>query len=339
MQKSLKISNNLTIGQGIVEFALTLPILLLLVFGLIEFGRLLFIYTVVTTSSREAARYGMVVGDNGAGTLQYRDCAGIQNAALRIGVISGLEASDIAIAYDRGPGRASLGICPLIPDAKLGDRIVITVTGTYTPMGIIPFFNFPPFPITSSSNRLILTAVPLVGVTPGAAYTAIPTNPPGGPTSTLTPTPPPTLTSIPTSTSTNTNTPVVGITQTAITPTPTSVIPTPSAPLNPNGGATKNGNKCSSIWFKWSTNPSWTSNPGNYPAAYQTYKDSLYQTSLASNDPYDSTWYTGISLNHNASVTLSVIGIFPGVFPSHEAWATFYCDKGNLTQAGSGVYP
>ncbi len=34
-------------GQGLVEFALVIPILLLLVFGIIEAGRLLFIYSAV----------------------------------------------------------------------------------------------------------------------------------------------------------------------------------------------------------------------------------------------------------------------------------------------------
>ena len=43
-------------GQGMVEFALVLPLLLLVMFGIIEFGRLLFIYSAVFTSSRDAAR-------------------------------------------------------------------------------------------------------------------------------------------------------------------------------------------------------------------------------------------------------------------------------------------
>ena len=45
-------------AQGMVEFALILPILLLVILGIIEFGRLLFFYSSVTSASREAARYG-----------------------------------------------------------------------------------------------------------------------------------------------------------------------------------------------------------------------------------------------------------------------------------------
>ncbi|MEJ2352363.1 MAG: pilus assembly protein [Anaerolineales bacterium] len=49
-------------GQGMVEFALTLPVLMLLMLGIIEFGRLLFTYSAVTTAGREAARYGPAAG-------------------------------------------------------------------------------------------------------------------------------------------------------------------------------------------------------------------------------------------------------------------------------------
>lgn len=47
-------------GQAIVEMALILPILLLLVFGIVEFGRILQTYMIVTDLSREGARAGAV---------------------------------------------------------------------------------------------------------------------------------------------------------------------------------------------------------------------------------------------------------------------------------------
>ena len=55
-------------AQGLVEFALVLPILLVLMMGLIEFGRLLFIYSAAATASREAVRYGSAAGENPGGT-------------------------------------------------------------------------------------------------------------------------------------------------------------------------------------------------------------------------------------------------------------------------------
>ena len=52
-------------AQGLVEFSLIIPILMLLIVGAIEFGRLMFIISAVTTASREAARYGFSSGENG----------------------------------------------------------------------------------------------------------------------------------------------------------------------------------------------------------------------------------------------------------------------------------
>jgi Flp pilus assembly protein TadG len=47
-------------GQGLVEFALILPILLLVVFGLIDVGRLVFANSVVSQAAREGARVAAV---------------------------------------------------------------------------------------------------------------------------------------------------------------------------------------------------------------------------------------------------------------------------------------
>ena len=49
-------------GQGLVEFAIALPVLLLLIFGIIEFGRLVFSWLAVQNSARFALRYA-VTGD------------------------------------------------------------------------------------------------------------------------------------------------------------------------------------------------------------------------------------------------------------------------------------
>jgi Flp pilus assembly protein TadG len=51
-------------GQGLVELALVLPILLLLLFGIIEFGRVMGAGVIVTHSARDAARYGAVGATN-----------------------------------------------------------------------------------------------------------------------------------------------------------------------------------------------------------------------------------------------------------------------------------
>jgi Flp pilus assembly protein TadG len=56
----LKISFENQRGAALVEFAIVLPLLLLLVFGIIEFGFLLYDQAVITNASREGARKGVV---------------------------------------------------------------------------------------------------------------------------------------------------------------------------------------------------------------------------------------------------------------------------------------
>ncbi len=47
-------------GVAAIEFALVLPVLLVLVFGIIEFGLLMYNQQVITNASREGARAGIV---------------------------------------------------------------------------------------------------------------------------------------------------------------------------------------------------------------------------------------------------------------------------------------
>ena len=50
-------------AQAMVEFAIALPVLLLLLYGILEAGRLLFLYSTVVTASRQAVRYGSATGE------------------------------------------------------------------------------------------------------------------------------------------------------------------------------------------------------------------------------------------------------------------------------------
>ena len=49
-------------GASAVEFALILPLLSLVIFGIIEFGLLLYNQQVIANASREGARAGIIVG-------------------------------------------------------------------------------------------------------------------------------------------------------------------------------------------------------------------------------------------------------------------------------------
>lgn len=185
-------------SQGMVEFALALPIILLLMFGIIEFGRFFAIYISVDTASREAARYGSVVGTSPSSVPYYQDCAGIRDAAMRIGFFAGLQTGDIAIRYDSGPEEPldwdDYPSCP--SEVTLGDRIVVRVQATFEP--IVPLVGLSSIPITSIAARTIIKSVDIMGTPPDTP------TPKATRTPTITPTLTPTPTNTPTSTPTDT---------------------------------------------------------------------------------------------------------------------------------------
>ncbi len=57
----MKTFNRNISGSTVVEFAVILPILLVLVFGIIEYGVVMFNRAVITNAAREAARAGIVL--------------------------------------------------------------------------------------------------------------------------------------------------------------------------------------------------------------------------------------------------------------------------------------
>jgi hypothetical protein len=221
-------------GQGIVEFALVFPILLLLILGIIALGHLFFAYILTISASREAVRYAAVAGMNGSGTLmRYRDCTGIRDNALRIGAFAGIAAEDVNIAYDNGPGSSVFATCPLDgvgPALTSGTRVLVSIDHQYTPL--VPLIQLQPFNMHSEAVRTVIVQI-AVGTSdplPTSAYgghirtptftaTATPTETPtptdtpnpdftATPTPTETATPTPTETPTPTPTSTPTETPI-----------------------------------------------------------------------------------------------------------------------------------
>ena len=51
-------------GQSLLEFALVLPVFLVMLFGILDIGRVVWAYDAMANAAREAARYASVHGDN-----------------------------------------------------------------------------------------------------------------------------------------------------------------------------------------------------------------------------------------------------------------------------------
>lgn len=259
-------------GQGLVEFMLILPVLLLITLGVVEFGRIFAIYSMVTSASREAARYGASVGDNGGGTPRYLDCAGMRDAAKRMSVLIGLNDSDIQISYDHGNTGSVIATCDSHPkpyEIQLGDRVMVRVNAHYEP--IVPLVNIPVHVITSSTARTILKEID-VGPTPtygGPVYSATPSATPN-PLWTPTNTPTPTNTATPTETATPGPSPTPTITNT-LPPSPTPI------PVPQNASASVS---CSTmkVSFDWDTVPG-----VDYYAIYRVDPPPTIQVAIDSN--------------------------------------------------------
>lgn len=82
-------------GQSLVEFALVLPLLLVLILGIFEFGRLWMTLNVLTGAAREGVRVAAVTDP---------DATLVQNAALNVLNAANLTGASITLA---GPNAAN----------------------------------------------------------------------------------------------------------------------------------------------------------------------------------------------------------------------------------------
>ncbi len=110
-----------TAGQALLEFALVLPLLLMLVCAIFDFGWMVFNYSQLYNGLREGLRYGSVTGYDV--TAQYRQCDGIRQKIRELANVSGVTDGDIGITYDTGDPATAIGTCPSgLPVSITGDR-------------------------------------------------------------------------------------------------------------------------------------------------------------------------------------------------------------------------
>lgn len=114
-------------GQEIVEYALVLPVLLLLVFGIIDLGRTIFVYNSMANAAREGARAGIVwsasVDDIKAAVTER--AGGLGLASGDVTVITATGQITVEVAYDH-----SLLTGPLV--AAAGGNSVIELKSVAT---------------------------------------------------------------------------------------------------------------------------------------------------------------------------------------------------------------
>ncbi|WP_434782505.1 TadE/TadG family type IV pilus assembly protein [Ferrovum myxofaciens] len=86
-------------GVAAVEFALIFPLMLLLMFGIIELGTMMYDQIMVTNAAREGARWGSVQSVSLAHPISCSDVSGIQGGPTCSGSGSGSNACMVASNY------------------------------------------------------------------------------------------------------------------------------------------------------------------------------------------------------------------------------------------------
>lgn len=131
-------------GQALVEFSLVFPLMLLLVFGLIDLGRLVYANNALSQAAREGARYGSVQARSA------NSIAGIEAYTVsRVAGIGGVTARATCIR----PGTVVLACAP---NDTLEVRAQVTV-GMITPVigQLMSAAGLNPFNLQSTANVLV----------------------------------------------------------------------------------------------------------------------------------------------------------------------------------------
>lgn len=137
------------LGQGLVEFALVLPVFLIILFGLIDMGRYVFLNSVLSQAAREAARVGAVEaswvgsGDAACGATGGPVCPASVNA-LRTDMTSGanrmmtpfasIPVANLYTSCDATSGPAGAWTTKTCATRATGSVVSVRVQVSFTPI-------------------------------------------------------------------------------------------------------------------------------------------------------------------------------------------------------------
>ena len=107
-------------GQTLVEFALILPVFLLLLMGIFDFGRAVYAYNTISNAARQAVRLAIV----------DQEPAKIQDLAAQHASSLGIDPSTVTITFVN-PDLSSGAPCDNVPVLN-GCVVEVTVPYTYT---------------------------------------------------------------------------------------------------------------------------------------------------------------------------------------------------------------
>ena len=139
-----------TRGSSAVEFAFVAPVLLLLMLGIVDFGRLLWMTSTVEHAATAGARYAGVRGQGNYGSLTPTELAA-EIAGIVRGRATGIASSDLTVAIT---WRDAGGNVLPPPDNVAGGTVTVTATYNFQFI-LVGFLSLDPFDLTSTSTVTI----------------------------------------------------------------------------------------------------------------------------------------------------------------------------------------
>jgi hypothetical protein len=117
-------TRHLSTGQTLVEYAIIVPIFLLILLMLVDMGQIVFYYSSMQNAAREGARYGIIPHETG-GSL-WLDLAGAQAVTI-----------DRGIGLNLAPGNVQVITLNRDADPQV-EQVRVIVTFSFNPAS--PFF-------------------------------------------------------------------------------------------------------------------------------------------------------------------------------------------------------
>ncbi|MDA8439676.1 MAG: pilus assembly protein [Propionibacterium sp.] len=139
-------------GQALVEFAVILPVLMLILLGSIDFGRIMFSYIQINNAAREGVAYAMG---------QPNDVAGITQRALQETDVQSQRGENpvtvTVTCIDSATG--TVVTCSSAPSTGLGSEVKVAVSEQFNFFTPLISNLFPEFTMTASSTGFTLSPV------------------------------------------------------------------------------------------------------------------------------------------------------------------------------------
>lgn len=153
-------------GSSMVEFAIAATVLLLLLFGIVQFGRALYMYHTVSNAARIGARWAMVRGSFSCSAVNPVDNCSASPSAVQTYVQSVVPIADsgtLSVATTWSSASLKSATCPSPPNPGPGSLTtgtngqghLVCVTVTYPFKFAIPLLSTATWNLSSTSQMFI----------------------------------------------------------------------------------------------------------------------------------------------------------------------------------------